>query len=135
MQGQAKHTRLSILVVDDDHDMVDSFAMLLENMGHDVRRAYEARTALALSLERAPDVVFLDAAMPRIDGYTLARELRALPGMKRSALICLSAYGREEDVQRAKEAGCARHLLKPVAIEEIQRLLEEFAKPKACSGG
>jgi DNA-binding response OmpR family regulator len=116
--------RHSILVVDNDRDMVDSTIMVLNFLAHAGEGAYDAKTALAIARARPPQVVLLDAAMPGQDGYSLARRLRLLPGSGDALLICVSGYGTAEHRARALASGCDFHLTKPFDWQELVRLLD-----------
>ncbi len=112
-----------VLIVDDNVDAADSLAMLLKSDGHEAETAYSADTALEAVERLRPDIVLLDVGLPQIDGYEIARYLRAsntVPGMR---LIALTGYGREEDRERARTAGFDDHLLKPTDMTALQRLL------------
>jgi len=106
----------SVLVVDDNQDAAELIAEALSAAGHDVRTAFDGPAALAVSEEFGPDVVFLDIGLPVMDGYEVARRMRALDG-KRMTLVAITGYGQEADRKRALDAGFDRHLVKPVPIE------------------
>jgi len=133
----AKTTRpLRILVVDDNEDAADSAAMLLQLSGHDVRVAYSGTTALETAFAGQPHAVLLDLALPRMDGYEVARRLRQIPGLENVLLVAVSGYGREADRQRSSEAGFDAHLLKPVHPATVEALLGELmVKDKVPSKG
>ncbi len=114
---------LRVLVVDDWPDTVESMATLLRLWGHDVRIAHDGPAALALADSYRPDVVLLDMGLPGMDGLEVARRMRDNPRLTGILLVCLSGYGRENDAQLAREAGCDLHLLKPVEPNVLQRLL------------
>lgn|GEM_PF-6684039 len=115
--------KLRVLVVDDDRDTADSAVTVLAYLGHEAVAAYNAEKALDIARLRPPHVVFLDIAMPRIDGYQLARDLKALPGMDNVLLVCISGYGTESDKRLAYGAGCAYHFIKPADWQELSDLL------------
>jgi CheY-like chemotaxis protein len=122
-EGPASAEKLRVLVVDDDRDTADSAATVLTYFGHEALAAYGAEKAVESARLRRPHVVFLDLAMPRIDGYQLARDLKALPGMEDVLLICISGYGTESDKRQAYAAGCAYHFIKPADWDELAELL------------
>lgn len=112
-----------VLIVDDNVDAADSLAMLLNIDGHEAAAAYSATAALEAVERWKPEIVLLDVGLPEVDGYEIARRLRAsnpVPGIR---LIALTGYGRDEDRERAREAGFDDHLLKPADMEALQRLL------------
>lgn len=112
-----------VLVVDDNIDAAESLALMLRVHGHEVTVAYDGAGAVAAVRAGAPEVVFLDIGLPDRDGYTVARELRSLPGGARLLLIALTGWGQEDDRRRAMEAGFDYHLVKPVEPEAIEELL------------
>lgn len=114
---------LNLLLVDDNVDAVESLAMLLRQAGHDVTTAYEAESALRALDRRAPDLAVLDIGLPGVDGYELARAIRARPQMKDIVLVALTGYGQPEDRGRAHEAGFDHHLIKPASFAELHGLL------------
>jgi PAS domain S-box-containing protein len=115
--------RLRILVVDDNRDGAESFALMLGLDGHDVCVAHDGPAALQLAPNHRPDVAFLDIGMPGMDGYELCRRLRALPAFAQVLLVALTGWGQEADRRRSSEAGFDRHLVKPVDPQSLRRLL------------
>ena len=119
-----KHVR--ILVVEDNRDSAESLRVLLEVCGYAVTVAYTSREGLEAAHKTQPDIVLCDIGLPDSDGYALAEALRSDPATARAKLIAVTAYGSEQDKQRAREAGFQLHLVKPVKPE---RLLEELDRP------
>jgi PAS domain S-box-containing protein len=121
-RGDRGATGRRVLVVDDDRDAADSLAQLVALLGHDSEVAYDAQTALAKARARLPDVVLCDIGLPGMDGYEVARALRASsPGRLR--LVAVSGYAQPEDVTRAIEAGFDAHVAKPPDPERLEDLL------------
>ena len=112
-----------VLLVDDNKDVVASLGMILEMEGHDVRTAHDARSALEAARAQPPDVVLLDIGLPGGSGYEVARQMRALPGLKDVVLVAVTGLGQEEDKRRSREAGFNAHLVKPVELHAIIALL------------
>lgn len=111
-----------VLIVDDNVDAADSLAMLLKSDGHEAATAYSAHAALEACERLRPEIVLLDVGLPQLDGYEVARHLRArndVPGMR---LIALTGYGRAEDRERARAAGFDDHLLKPASLDDLHQL-------------
>ena len=102
-----------ILVVDDDLDGAETLAILLRVGGHEVQVAHDGPSTLKVAAAFLPDVVFLDLGMPGMDGFETARHLRKIVGLDTAVLVALTGYGREEDRQRAVEAGFDHFLVKP----------------------
>jgi signal transduction histidine kinase len=114
-----------VLVVDDNLDAAESLAMLLKVEGHEVRTASDGPAALDVAATFRPEVVFLDLGLPRMDGYEVARRLRAQPNAAGVLLVALTGYGQEEDRRRSEEAGFDAHLIKPADPEAVQQLLAQ----------
>jgi PAS domain S-box-containing protein len=114
-----------ILVVEDNVDAAEMLQQLLEADGHLVAVAHSGERGLDAARVQQPHVVICDIGLPGgMNGYDVARALRAAPHQPRPLLIALSGYGQEEDKQRALEAGFDWHLTKPVDPEVLRRRLE-----------
>jgi len=118
---------LSVLVVDDNPDITETMTLLLQAWGYRTLSASDGAAGLALVKAQQPDVVLLDIGMPRMDGYELARQIRALPGGKAVSLIAVSGWGQPADLARSREAGINEHLLKPVDPTRLREALERCA--------
>jgi CheY-like chemotaxis protein/anti-sigma regulatory factor (Ser/Thr protein kinase) len=107
------------LVVEDNDDARDMLRTLLELDGHVVRDAANGIAGLAAALEHRPDVAIIDIGLPEMDGYEVARRLRASESLKAVKLIALTGYGQADDARRAYEAGFDLHIVKPVDPERL----------------
>ncbi len=116
------HSR-RILLVDDNADAAEVQGDLLEIEGHEVVVVHDGPTALHVAPEYHPDVVLLDIGLPGMDGYEVARRLRQEPALAGTMLVALTGYGQEEDRQRSREAGFDEHLVKPVDMGALLRVL------------
>jgi CheY-like chemotaxis protein len=116
-----------VLLVDDHRDSRRMLGMMLELSGHQVLEAGDGGAAVTLAMSERPDVAIVDIALPGIDGYEVARRLRAHPGTHDIVLIALTGYGYEEDLRCAIEAGFDLHLVKPV---ESGRLADVVAQAR-----
>jgi len=114
---------LRILIVDDNIDAADSIAMLLSMEGHDTRAVHTARAALLAVPDFKPEVVLLDIGLPEMDGYEVARRLRAQNGKHRMRLVAVTGYGQPADRRRAHAAGFDEHMVKPVEPNVLQDFL------------
>ena len=112
-----------VLVVDDNLDVADSLLIILQQQGHQVRAAHDGLAALKLGQSFRPEVVLLDIGLPGLDGYEVARRLRALPELQGALLIALTGYGQPEARRRALDAGFDVHLVKPVDPETLTELM------------
>ncbi len=115
---------LRVLVVDDNRDAADTMALMVQMWGHSTRVAYDGVEGLRSALEYEPDCLLLDIGMPRMDGYQLARQLRARAAHCRLKLVAMTAYSDELNVRRAWEAGFDYHLVKPADPEIIRSILK-----------
>ena len=120
-QVRAKPASKRVLIVDDNVDAADSLQLLLGIDGHETRTVYSAKEALELAPTFRPNLVLLDIGLPEMDGYEVARRLRALDGS--AHLVALTGYGQTEDKRRAAEAGFNAHLLKPLDFASLERIL------------
>ena len=121
--ARVRSRRLRVLVVDDNRDSMESLAMLLGFWGHDVLTAGDGTEAVEIARQQHPDVVLLDIGLPGIDGYEVARRMLAPAETRRPALVAMTGYGQAEDRQRAREAGFALHLVKPVEPDALRQAL------------
>jgi PAS domain S-box-containing protein len=112
-----------LLVVDDNVDSGEVLSDLLQVLGYEVRLAHDAATALASAREFAPHAMILDIGMPNVDGYALARMLRADSALSRIRLIAHTGFGSAEDREKTAAAGFDFHLVKPAALDELQQTL------------
>jgi PAS domain S-box-containing protein len=120
---QTSPTKLRVIVVDDQRDVADAVAMLLESIGHDARAVYDGPAALEVSRKQPPDVMFVDVGMPGMTGYDLARQVRRDSVLAKTYLVALTGYGRDEDRARAVDAGFDVHVTKPLAEPRLRELL------------
>ncbi len=116
-----------ILVVDDNRDAADTLGALLEMLGAEAHVVYDGKSALAAIDAFHPNVVVLDLGMPEMDGFEVARRIRARPDSNATALIALTGWGQEKDRHRTKAAGFNHHLVKPVDPNAMQAVLAALA--------
>ncbi len=122
-----------VLVVDDNRDAAASLRLVLELDGHEVEAVYGAAEALRAVDAFRPDVVLLDIGLPQMDGYEVARRIRARPEGRAIRLFALTGWAQEEDKRKAFEAGFDEHLTKPVDSAVLRRLIVQTEG--AASGG
>jgi len=97
--------------------------MMLEFLGHEVRTAHDGEQALEMARAFHPDAMVIDIAMPKLSGHELARQVRAEPWGRDTLLIASSGWGQDESKQDSKDAGFNHHLVKPLEISVLERLL------------
>ena len=112
-----------ILLVEDNVDAADALAELLRLWGHEVEVVHDGPTAVQSAGSVRPGVVLLDIGLPGMDGYQVAGALRRLPELQGTLIVALTGYGQESDRQRSARAGFDYHLVKPVDLEELRRLV------------
>src|SRR5258708_648874 len=117
-------TRRRLLVVDDNRDFANTLSLLLETFGHEVRTVYDGRAVLPMAADYQPDAVLLDIGLPGMNGYEIARELRSAPALAQITLVAFTGYGQDEDRRRVREAGFDFHLVKPVEVGELTRVID-----------
>jgi signal transduction histidine kinase/ActR/RegA family two-component response regulator len=122
-----------VLIVDDNLDAAELLQHALEASGYAVEMATDPITALDVAARFAPEVAILDIGLPVIDGYELATRLLALPEAADCRLIALTGYGQEHDRRRSLEAGFYEHLVKPVDVDRLVRLVEAVRSAPAPS--
>lgn len=122
---------LQVLVVDDNVDAASTLSLLLEVGGHRVATEYDAGSALSRLQQEQPDVLLLDIGLPDMDGYELARRVRALPGMDNAVLVAVTGYGQSQDRDKAKAAGFDHHLVKPANMEQLKQILSQVGGSRA----
>jgi PAS domain S-box-containing protein len=113
----------SVLVVDDNADAANTLAAMLNSMGHKARVAFSGKEALEQLQTFEPEVALLDIGLPAMNGYELAQRLRGNPKLKGVRLVALTGYGQTEDRQRALAEGFEEHLVKPVDLLALERIL------------
>jgi len=118
-----------IMVVDDNTDGAESMSLLLSSLGHDVRTAVDGLQALETADVFQPEVVLLDIGMPHMDGYETARRLRENAALRNALLIALTGWGQEDARRRSVEAGFDHHLVKPVDLDVLEKLILERRAP------
>ena len=129
-----RNTGKRILVIEDNRDSADSLRLLLEFSGHEVAVAYAGHDGVQAAEQCQPDVVLCDIGLPGLDGYGVARKIRANPTTAKARLIAVTAYGQDEDRRRSHEAGFEQHLVKPVDPDALQRVLNCSAVLNRKSG-
>ena len=116
-------TRPLVLVAEDEEDILDLVVFDLEDEGYDVLTARNGEEAIALALERRPDLILLDVAMPGLDGYEVTRRLRADESTRGTPVVLLTARAQVRDVIAGFEAGANDYVTKPFRPDELRTRL------------
>ncbi|HRI51363.1 MAG TPA: ATP-binding protein [Pseudomonadota bacterium] len=126
----AEHQR--ILVVDDNEDAATTMQLALQELGYTVEVVGDGPQALHATQVFHPDIALIDIGLPDMDGYELARRLRARGELRPELhLVAVTGYGQESDRQHSKEAGFDKHLVKPVDLNVLHKILKEFSAVRA----
>jgi signal transduction histidine kinase len=120
-----------ILIADDNNDALESLATLLQLSGHEVYTATNGGTALQSAERHLPEVALLDIGMPLLDGYEVAKRIRAQPWGQRITLVALTGWGQDSDRRRSREAGFDSHLVKPLDLDTLTDLLARLPSSPA----
>jgi CheY-like chemotaxis protein len=117
---------VKILVADDNRDAADSMALILEFSGYQVLIAHSGLDALEKARASMPDAMILDIGMPDMNGYEVARSIRAEAWGERIFMLAITGWGQEEDKERALAAGFDQHMTKPVDADAVEQRLRAF---------
>ena len=117
-------TRRRVLIVEDNQDAGEMYRMLLELAGHEVLLAENGAIGLELFKSTHPDIALVDIGLPGMDGYEIARRLRAEPNGAGVFLVAITGYGSASDRDRSRQAGFDRHPLKPVDPDKLRSVLD-----------
>jgi CheY-like chemotaxis protein len=126
------HPATRILLVDDHLDSVVSMGRLLRLLGYEVRAALDGANALVCAGEFRPDVALIDLSLPGLDGYTVARRIRALEATRETRLIAISGWATKDCEWRTRDAGFEMHLLKPVSMGDLTAALTSAMAHPHC---
>jgi PAS domain S-box-containing protein len=116
-----------VLVVDDNRDSATSMAIMLRLLGNEVRTAHDGIEAVEAAESYRPEVVLMDVGMPRQNGYDATRRIRERPWGAKLTVVALTGWGQEGDRLQSRQAGCDGHLVKPVTLADLEKLLTELA--------
>jgi CheY-like chemotaxis protein len=119
---------LRVLIVEDNVDAAEMLAYAVSHLGHVTRVAHDGASALTAATEFAPDVIFLDIGLPVMNGYAVARALRARPEFAHLHIAAVTGWGQEEDRRKAREAGCDSHFTKPLSPAILDELLSAISE-------
>ena len=121
--GASSSSQFKVLVADDNEDAAESLVEMLRMTGNTVRLAGDGQEAVDMAAVFQPQVIVLDIGMPKLNGYEACRRIREEPWGKSATLVALTGWGQDEDKRRSKEAGFDLHLIKPLDLAVLERLL------------
>jgi CheY-like chemotaxis protein len=119
---------LCILVVDNDHDAADSFALALQLLGHQARAVYKSQEALTAAAVNRPDLLLLEPAPPGLDEHPVLMQLKTDPLLEGVPVIVVTGNATEAERQKSLAAGCVAFLAKPVDFPGLEVLLGQVAR-------
>jgi CheY-like chemotaxis protein len=117
-----------ILVVDDNRDSARSLGSFLRLQGHNVELAHDGAEAVTVADQFRPEVILMDVGMPKLNGYRATQQIRKKPWGQDVVIIALTGWGQEADRDRSREAQCDGHLVKPVDLSVLNKVLNDYAK-------
>ena len=120
----------SVLVVDDEPNIVLSLEFLMQQAGFDVRVAHDGEQALQAVEDRPLDLILLDVMMPKRDGYQVCQAIRANPDWKDVRIIMLTAKGREVEREKGIALGADDYITKPYSTREVLDRVKQFLEPR-----
>jgi PAS domain S-box-containing protein len=127
VRGIVTARSVRVLIVEDNADAAESFKMLLELWGHEVRVVGDGLDALRILDKFDPQIAFVDLGLPGMTGFEVARRFRDDPRAKAALLVALTGYGRDDDKKAALQSGFDHHLVKPVDVEAVTALIASIA--------
>ena len=124
----ATKRRLRVLIVEDNVDAAAMMELAVSHLGHITRVAHDGASVISAATGFEPDVIFLDIGLPGMNGYAVARAVRALPQFSQVHIAAVTGWGQEEDRRKAREAGCDSHFTKPLSPSILNELLGKIAE-------
>jgi CheY-like chemotaxis protein len=118
-------TKRRILIADDNLDAASSLGMLLEMMGHEVCVVHDGVKAVEGAVTFRPDIILLDIGMPQLNGYEACSRIREQPSNKGILIVALTGWSQDDKIQRLQQAGFDFHLIKPLEIAALEKLLRD----------
>lgn len=118
---------LRVLVVDDNRESAKTLGQLIELLGHQAHVAFDGAEALALAEQMVPHLVLMDIGMPGMNGYETCQAMKRMPALKDTLMVAQTGWSEKRHNLLSQEAGFAHHLVKPVDLQALERLLAEAA--------
>ena len=114
--------------MDDNRDGADSLATMLRLLGNEVRTAQDGVAAVEAAGQFRPEDIPMDVGMPKLNGLDATRRIREQDWGRDMTIIALTGWGQDGDKERSREAGCDGHLVKPVNLADLEKLLDEVRR-------
>jgi two-component system CheB/CheR fusion protein len=122
---QVSNNIKKVVIIEDIDDAREMLSKLLELEGYDVLSAADGKSGLKLIGQQQPDLALIDIGLPELNGYQVAKQLRASPETERLFLVALTGYGQTNDRELVKKAGFDGHLVKPLNMNQFRGMLSE----------
>jgi signal transduction histidine kinase/ActR/RegA family two-component response regulator len=119
---------LRVLIVEDNVDAAEMMELAVSHLGHITQVVHDGANAISAATAFEPDVIFLDIGLPGMNGYGVARAVRALPQFSQVHIAAVTGWGQDEDRRKAREAGCDSHFTKPLSPSMLSELLAKIAE-------
>ncbi|TVP42634.1 MAG: response regulator, partial [Gemmatimonadales bacterium] len=119
-------TKRKVLVVDDNRDSAELMAIIFDVLGHEVHTAHDGVEAVEVAARVKPSIILMDIGMPRMNGHDATRKIREQEEGPPAIILALTGWGQDEDRELSRAAGCDGHLVKPVRLPDLQRVLAEL---------
>ncbi|CAN5807059.1 hypothetical protein BH23GEM11_BH23GEM11_01850 [soil metagenome] len=124
--GSKSARKRRVLVVDDNRDSAELMAIIFDVLGHEVHTAHDGVEAVEVAARVKPSIILMDIGMPRMNGHDATRKIRAQEQGPPAIILALTGWGQDEDRALSQAAGCDGHLVKPVRLPDLQRVLAEL---------
>jgi two-component system cell cycle response regulator DivK len=124
-----KGSARKILVVEDNQDNREMVVKVLKFNGYEVIEAVDGEEGIEKAKTEAPALILLDIYLPKMDGYEVAKRLKADKGLKDIPVIALTAHAMKGNREQALAAGCDGYISKPIDIRELPKQIEQFLRP------
>lgn len=115
-----------ILVIEDNPDNMTLVVDVLRSLGFDVLQATDGEAGVRVAVAEQPDLILMDLSLPRLDGWAATRQLKAMPLLRDTPIIALTAHSMVGDRERALAAGCDDYLSKPINLRELAQKIHRF---------
>lgn len=123
-------TPLNILIVDDNEASAKTLGWMMELLEHRVKLEHDGAAAIARAKTFHPDVVLLDIGLPGMNGYEVCSAMRREPSLQETMFVAQTGWNQSEHRQRSREAGFHHHLVKPVDMDELRKIIEALQLEK-----
>lgn len=131
LQAPGSVSKLRILIADDNVDSAESLAALLQLLGHELMTVFDGEAAVHAARDLLPDLVILDIGMPKMNGFDACRAIRTMPHGRTCTIAAVTGWGQSQDLERSRQSGFDRHLVKPVQLDKLYPLLDQALARRA----